>query len=251
MQNKVSQSWLETSTLMALLVLTVLLIVVVFKTYILETPGRRSTSASAAAAAVPTNKVRPEPPLPTEPLSLDGVTTKGDPSAAVVIVEFSEFQCPYCGKFAKETLPSLEASYILPGRVQFAFRHLPLEKIHSNAFSAAEAVECAGRQGQFWKMHDLLFVSPKQLSQSDIVGRARTLNLDSETFGKCLGGEVSAKVRADMAAGMKLGVTGTPTFFIGRLEKPGSVRVSQRISGAAPLASFTEAIDKLLPIAAR
>ena len=107
-------------------------------------------------------------PIPEDPVALDGTQMMGSPTARVVLMEFSDFQCPYCGRFAQETLPGLRAKYVDAGLVQFVFRHNPLP-VHPNAQAAAEAAICAARQGNFWGMHDQLFRDPAKLEESHVV----------------------------------------------------------------------------------
>jgi protein-disulfide isomerase len=99
---------------------------------------------------------RPELEVPAEPVSIAGAANKGSVDARIVMIAFTDFQCPFCGRFAREVLPQLEHDYIATGRVQFVYRHLPLP-IHQYALKAAQAAECARRQDQFWPMHDWLF----------------------------------------------------------------------------------------------
>jgi protein-disulfide isomerase len=159
----------------------------------------------------------------------------------------SEFECPFCARFAADTLPALEKTYVATGKVLLAFRHFPLERIHPSAMQAAEAAECAGSQGRFWEMHDLLFQSPKQLDRPSLDARARALGLDQQAFGRCLNGQRKIRQEASAAAGLK--VSGTPTFFIGSLSD-GQVTVAHRVSGAQPFASFQRILDDLLSTAA-
>lgn len=188
---------------------------------------------------------RPEPPLPTEPLSLDGAVLRGSTAARVALIEYSDFECPFCGKFARETLPTLEAKYVRTGQVLVAFRHYPLT-IHALAVKAAEAAECAGKQGKFWEMHDRLFEEPRRLDGTDLRQSAQTLGLDGRAFENCLSGEAGAKVRADMENAKALGITGTPTFFLGRVGPDGRIRVTQRLSGAQPTGIFEAALERLV-----
>lgn len=111
--------------------------------------------------------VRPSIPPPTAPLSLDNLPMLGSPEASVVMLIFSDFECPYCGTFAADTMPTLKHDYVDTGKVRVAFRHLPLP-IHSRAQRAAESAECAQRQGRFWAMHDLQFQVPMRLDERDI-----------------------------------------------------------------------------------
>jgi protein-disulfide isomerase len=113
-------------------------------------------SLHSTRTPVAAREARPAPPLPTEPVSLDGAALKGSSSANIAIIEYSDFQCPYCAKFVRDTFPLLNRRYIETGKVLFAFRHLPLDNIHSLAHRAAENAECARQQGKFWEMHDAL-----------------------------------------------------------------------------------------------
>jgi protein-disulfide isomerase len=210
--------------------------------------NRRSPPSQQAAPPQPLAAAagRPAPPLPGEPLSLEGSSRHGSSSAKVAVIEFSDFQCPYCGIFARDTLPTIDKEYIKPGKVVFVFRHLPLEQIHPHAFKAGEAVECAGAQGKFWAMHDRLFENPKALDDSNIRTFARQIGLDESQFAICMKGTMAAAVRKDTSAASALAVTGTPTFFLGRIQPDGRLKVTQRLTGAVSFAHFQSALDKLL-----
>jgi protein-disulfide isomerase len=206
-----------------------------------------------AAPREPSSKAARTPAaLPTEPVSLEGAVLKGANTASVAVIEYSEFQCPFCGKFTKGTLPTLTTEYVDSGRVVWAFRNFPLERIHPHAFKAAVAGECAERQGKFWQMHTELFADPMQLDETNLHARARKLGLDQAAFTQCLNGPADAEVRADMATAQALGVTGTPAFFVGRIEPNRTVRLLRRITGAVPVDEFKGAIDAVLglPVAA-
>lgn len=99
-------------------------------------------------------------PLPSRPVSIEGAAVKGKVGVRVGVIEYSDFQCPYCGTFARDTLPRIVSEYVDTGKAFFAFRHLPLEAIHPHARRAAEAAECARRQDRFWTVHDTIFRSP-------------------------------------------------------------------------------------------
>ena len=101
--------------------------------------------------------VPPAPPLPKDPVDLAGAILAGNPSAHVAMIEFSDFECAFCGRFTRDTEPTLWHEYVDSGQLLVAFRHLVLEERHPHALRAAEAGECANRQGQFWPMHDVLF----------------------------------------------------------------------------------------------
>lgn len=173
-------------------------------------------------------------------LSADDDAVKGQASAPVTIIEFSDFQCPYCAKFAKETLPLLEKDFIQTGKARFIFRDLPLE-FHQHAQKAAEAAECAGEQGKFWELHDMLYLYQNKLDPESLKVYANELGIDMGKFNKCLDeGQMAEEVKKDFADAQKYGITGTPAFFInGKL-----------VTGAVPYADFKKEIEAALGKAA-
>lgn len=184
--------------------------------------------------------------LPAEPVSLKGAELKGDRGARVALIEYSDFQCPYCAKFANETLPDLERKYVESGKVLLAFRNLPLENIHPFAFHAAEAAACAGRQGKFWQMHDALFGSHVKLDEAVIRQRAQAIDLDLERLSACLQDDAETGIRADVVSARAAGIAGTPVFLVGRIQLDGRVKITQRLNGARAEADFVSSISKLL-----
>lgn len=155
---------------------------------------------------------------------------KGPGDAKVTIVEFSDFQCPYCSR-AESSVDEVMEKYA--GKVKLVFRHFPLS-FHANAPKAAEAAMCAEQQGKFWEMHKVLFANQQALGVDDLKKHAASIGLDQAKFDQCLdSGAMKAKVDADTAAGGEAGVSGTPAFFInGKL-----------ISGAQPFSAFQKVID--------
>lgn len=182
-------------------------------------------------------------------ISLDDDPVRGDPNAQITIVEFSDFQCPFCGRFFTQTLPLIEKNYIETGKVKFVYRDFPLPEIHPNAIPASLAAECADVQGLFWEYHDKLFKNQLQWENLDKQNVVRTfeqyaedLGADTDTFNSCLeSGKYLDEVQNDLNDGVSYGVTGTPGFFIGN-EKIGYTMVS----GAQPYASFEQLLDQLL-----
>jgi predicted DsbA family dithiol-disulfide isomerase len=181
-------------------------------------------------------EVRLEPlRLPVEP---GEAPLRGDAGAPVTIVEFSDFQCPFCVR-ARPTVNRVREVY--GDQVRFAFRHFPLA-FHDQAQKAGEAAACAGDQDKFWEMHDLLWKSQGQLQPSVLKENAAALGLDANLFGQCLdSGRHASVVADDAAAGSQLGVTGTPAFFIN----------GRPLVGAQPFEAFAEIIDDELARAAR
>ena len=194
-------------------------------------------------APAPAAPSRAAIPVPAEPLSLDGAPLLGAVTAPVVMIEFSDFQCPFCGKATKETLPELRAAYVDTGRVQLAFRHLPLP-IHPRARPAAEVAACAATQGRFWPMHDLLFADAGKLEEADL--RADAVEAGVTLDEACVTGAGAARVTEDLALAKALKLTGTPVFLIGRRLPDGRVKVLHVLPGARPSADFRGVLDELL-----
>jgi protein-disulfide isomerase len=181
-------------------------------------------------------------------LSLDGAPVKGDARARLVLVEFTDYECPFCARHVRQALPQIEAEYVNSGKMRYAVRDFPLEAVHRRALAAAEAAHCAADQGRFWEMHQRLFANQRALSPTDLRAHAEALGLDPGVFDACLqGGAQVARIRGDFAAGTQAGVRGTPTFFIG-VQEPGSptVKVLRVVRGAVPFATFKAAIDEAL-----
>jgi protein-disulfide isomerase len=131
--------------------------------------------------------------------------------------------------------------------VKYALRDLPLESIHPFAFKAAEATHCAGETGKYWEMHDRLFANQRELSRKDLPKHAEALGINVAAFEQCLdSGKYAGRIRKDMAEAQKLGVNGTPTFFLGVVGANGSQIKGVRIAGAQPYAAFKAAIDNVL-----
>ena len=171
---------------------------------------------------------------PQVEVSVDPARVRGNPKAKVMIVEFSDFQCPYCGG-VQATLQSVLAKH--PDTVALAYRDMPMSKIHPLARKAAEAARCAGEQGKFWEYHDLLFADQSKLDQDGLMDKARTLKLDEQRFESCLGSEkFKAQIQQDSQDGMRAGVSGTPGFFINGIF----------LSGSQPESAFENLVQEQL-----
>jgi protein-disulfide isomerase len=170
----------------------------------------------------------------------------GRPDAPVTIVEFSDYQCPFCGRFFATTLPTLEKDYIEAGKVRYVFRDFPLDQLHPRARKAAEAAHCAGEQGKYWEMHDALFRNQPALDSSQLAEYARALGIDGSAFDACLSsGRNAALVSRGVADGAAAGLEGTPSFVIGKT-KNGDFVEGISIRGAQTIETFRRAIDQLL-----
>ncbi len=162
----------------------------------------------------------------------------GDVKAPVTIVEFSDFQCPYCGKFAVETEPQIIKDYVNTGKVKLIFENFPLS-FHENAKSAAIAAECANQQSKFWDYHSKLFTNQANLSADNYKVWAEDLKLDMDKFNTCTAAnETETNVAKDLADGLAAGVQGTPTLLIGNAKNG-----YEMVVGALPYAAFQQAID--------
>jgi protein-disulfide isomerase len=170
----------------------------------------------------------------------------GSADALVTIVEFSDYQCPFCQRFFATTLPLLKRDYIDAGKVRYVFRDYPLDQLHPQARKAAEAAHCAGEQGKFWEMHDALFQNAKALAPTQLSQHARTLGVDGAAFDECLSsGRHAVRVQRGVADGAAAGVQGTPGFVVGRT-KAGGIVEGTPIRGAQPIETFRRIIDQVL-----
>lgn len=188
---------------------------------------REAEAGSQAPTGVPRAEVRSDD---------DPVIGAND--APVSVVEFSDFQCPFCKRFFEETLPQIEEEYIKTGKVRLVYRDFPLS-FHKQAQLAAEAAECADDQGKFRQLHDQIFQGQAQWSGNSeargiFAGYAEAIGLDMEEFNRCLdSGKYTEEVKQDFNDGVEYGVKGTPTFFIN----------GQKLVGAQPFAAFKQVID--------
>lgn len=189
-----------------------------------------------------------EAPFKETPVSIDGAPVFGKADAKVTIIEFSDYQCPFCARYANDTFPQIEREYIETGRVKYVFRDYPIEAAHPQAFKAHEAVYCAGEHGKRREMHKKVFANQRAMSVTDLAAHAAALGLDKQRFEKCLAeGSYATKIRTAMSAGEQAGVRGTPTFFVGLTDpKSQTLKAVRRIVGAQPYGAFKAAIDDLL-----
>jgi protein-disulfide isomerase len=188
--------------------------------------------------------------LPKDPISIADEPFKGEPGAKVALIEFSDYQCPFCGRYTKEVFPQIESDYVNTGKVKYVFFDLPLD-FHKQAFKAAEAAHCAGEQGQFWEMHDLPFENQSALSPEQLSTYAKRIGLSETTFRQCLdSGKFSADIKKDIADAGSAGISGTPTFLVG-IVQPGDehVKVVRKLVGAKPYTEFKAAVDSVLTTA--
>ncbi len=175
-------------------------------------------------------------------MNLEGGPWLGSKDAPLTLVEFTDYQCAYCQQFHVATFPDIKKKYIDTGKLRFVSRDLPLD-FHSNAARAAQAARCAGDQRQFWEMRDRLISNASKLSASDVSGYAQALKLDTLQFRNCMdSGKYAATVRKDVTTAEGFGVTGTPSFLLGKSTRDGVSGVI--LVGALPFDAFEEKLKE-------
>ena len=189
-----------------------------------------------------------QPKLPMK-ISADDDPVIGNPDAPITIIEFTDFQCPFCARFHTQTLPLILEEYIEQGKVKLVVRDFPIQSIHPNAVAASVASECANEQGKVKEMHDMLFYNQNEWNKQE-TGDALSLfsqygaeiQLEQKTFDSCLtSGKYLEEIKKDLDDGRDYGVEGTPGFFIGN-DQIGYVE----LKGAQPFDSFKKVIDAQL-----
>ena len=174
----------------------------------------------------------------------------GPDSAVVTLVEFSDYECPFCVRHFKQTMPQIEANFIRPGKIRYVFRDFPIDELHPDAIRAHETARCALEQDRdkYWQLHRSLFSAPGTHTKEHLEARVREAGLDVAAVQNCLAsGRVTAGIRRGGEQASALGAQGTPAFFVGLLD-PGSnrVRVLEVIKGAHPYSVFEDAIQRAL-----
>lgn len=204
--------------------------------------GQRSSKSSGIAyGGGPVPAVEIGPPR----TNLAGAHRLGSSDAKIGIVEFSDYQCPYCGGFHEQIFPKLKQEYVDSGIVQFIHKDLPLSMIHTQALPAALAANCAGVQHHFWEMNNALYAHQRQLGQALYSELARTMNLDAEKFMGCLKDPAIMRgIMQDTVEAQRLGINGTPSFLIGKIEG-NTLTIVTMARGAPSFEAFAQEIEKL------
>lgn len=196
-----------------------------------STPSLKNAAVGPAAAGGGGN------PAPILENLEDDDPVLGNPDAPVVIVEFADFQCPFCKRLYEDAEAKVISKYVKTGKAKLVYRDFPLSSIHGMAQKAAEAAECADEQGEFWPYHDLLYDRQNDLSAANFKAWAQELGLDKNKFNECLdSGKYADEVQKDFKDGQTVGVSGTPATFVnGRI-----------ITGAVPFEKFEQIIEEEL-----
>jgi protein-disulfide isomerase len=222
--------------------LVVLLVAVSFAGgYVL---GSGRASATGSIITQPSQQLQPQQQAPAGKVqvSADDDPALGGANAPVTVIEFSDFQCPFCARAFSDAVAGIKADYVSSGKVKFVYRDFPLDSIHPQAIPAANAAECANEQGKFWEYHDKLFQNQALLGDANYKAWAKELGLNEQQFSSCYDiRKYDSDVSADFQDGVNAGVSGTPTFFIGN-DQDGYTMVV----GAQPYSVIKAAIDRAL-----
>lgn len=173
---------------------------------------------------------------------------RGNEEATVALIEFSDYECPFCIRNSRETMPLIEKNYIATGKVLYGFRDFPIDQLHPQAIRGHEAARCAGDQQKFWEMHSLMFGPPGQHTPERLDAAATQAGLDLAAFRTCVSSGVhTAAIRDSVSLAESFGANGTPAFFIGLVDRTtNTVRITRAISGAVPFAQFAQALEGAL-----
>jgi protein-disulfide isomerase len=177
-------------------------------------------------------------------LDLEGAEMLGSKSAPITVVEFTDYQCPYCQRFHVSVFADMKKSYIDTGKIRFYSRDLPLDAIHPNAMRAAMSARCAAEQGQFWKLRDIMGANPDKLELASLVDAAASLHMNTDAFRACVeSGKYREAVQANVLEAREIGIGGTPSFVIGRSTPEGVD--GEVVEGALPLSEFAKVFARL------
>ena len=186
---------------------------------------------------------REEGPTSAKITDLSGVSMLGSKNAPLTIVEYTDYQCPFCQRFHVASFPELKRNYIDTGKVRYYSKDLPLD-FHANAMRAAQAGRCASEQNKFWELRDVMAMNPDKLDMEHIVGFADSLKMDSKALRTCVdSGKYKEAVQADVLEAMKIGANGTPTFIVGKSVDKGVD--GELLVGAMPFQVFDDKLKAL------
>lgn len=202
---------------------------------LLARPQQQQAQAALAAPQTPPNLT----------VKGDAMYVLGKSDAPLTLVEFTDYQCPFCGRFETTTFPAIKKNYIDTGKLRLIVRDLPLDGLHPFALKAAQSVHCAGDQGKFWEMKELVFKNQNKLDVDSLAGYAKDLALNDVIFKSCMAADKHLQEIGNEARyAQSLGITGTPTFILGK--SAGDTVEGRVIVGAQPLEAFEAAIDEML-----
>lgn len=180
-----------------------------------------------------------------ETVPFQSQTSVGLSGARVGVIEFSDFNCPFCARFAVETHPYLVRTYIETGKVMWMFNNMPLESLHPGAIRVASAAQCAAAEGRFWQYYEALFADPAARAEADLRRIARTLYVQRDPM-ECVGAEVLGTIRGEAELAARHGLEGTPSFLLGKLDKDLNLLITRKIVGFRSADDFAGVLEALL-----
>lgn len=228
--NKKAQGALKNPWFFVSVIAVIVIMVLAYKVMV-PSGNTIANAGTPTPANIPSQEARIQ-------VSADDDAIEGNKNAEVTIIEFSDYECPFCARFYSQTLGQIRENYIDTGKVKLIYRDFPLS-FHANAQKAAEAAECAGEEGdeKYYEMHNLLFEKGVSGGVNSFKQYAKDIDLDTESFNECLdSGKMTSEVQKDFSEGQQAGVRGTPAFFIN----------GKMISGAQPYSVFQQAIEQEL-----
>jgi len=194
---------------------------------------------------------RPAPPAPRPlPTSIDlsGTPFRGSASATVALVEYSDYECPYCIRHFTQVMPQIQQTYIDTNKIRYMFKDFPIDELHPQSIRGHVAAHCANEQGKFWSMHDRLFSKAGTHTPEELTKRAVESGLNTSAFTACVAADkYSASIRQSTAFAISLGASGTPFFIVGKFDPTtNQLTPLKTIPGAFPYAQFQQYIDAAL-----
>jgi len=180
---------------------------------------------------------------------ITGGSVMGDATARVTLIEYNDYQCLYCARFSRQTLPEIIEHYIDKGKVKFVMREFPIPNLQPRAAAASQAALCAGGQGKYWEMNDILFSNQRQMWDDDLRTYASEIGLDAGKFNDCLEHQdYAGQITKDIEEGRRMGVRGTPSFVLGLTDTAdfNKIKVIKLLYGARNYEFFAKEIDELL-----
>jgi protein-disulfide isomerase len=209
-----------------------------------------SLKAAQAQMAKLIGGARPQQQARALPASLDmsGAPFKGSATSTVALVEFSDYECPYCIRHFTQVMPDIQRTYIDTNKIRYMFRDFPIDELHPQSIRAHVAAHCAVEQGKFWDLHNRLFSKAGSHTPEELDARARESGLNQTAFDACVAADkYSASIRQSTAFAISLGASGTPFFIVGKFDpKTNQLTQLKPIPGAYPFAQFQQYIDAAL-----
>lgn len=209
-----------------------------------------SLKAAQAQLAKQVGGTRPAQPARTLPASIDltGVPFKGSATSTVALVEYSDYECPYCIRHFTQVMPQIQQAYIDSNKIRYMFRDFPIDELHPQSIRAHVASHCAIEQKNFWPMHDRLFSKAGSHTPDELARRASEAGLNPAAFAACVAADkYSAAIRQSTAFAISMGASGTPFFVVGKFDpKTNQLTPIKAIPGAYPFSQFQQYIDAAL-----